>query len=141
MKTLIFALAAFLLAPALFAQEAASQENQAQAAPVVVSQAPAQESNSQDNLPPSIRPGHPLDPADVDVLTGKKDREMEASQTAAYPIAVSGYGGYGNYYGIGGWGGGNFGFPFLPLRQIRNPFLFSILRSGGFGRGGFRGGR
>jgi len=87
-------------------------------------------------LPASIRPGHPLDPADVDVLTGKKDRELEEARSAVFY-----YGGYADIFATNGWRGARYDFPLLPLPRIRNPFLFSIIQPGGFGRGGLRGRR
>src|SRR6266851_10197264 len=87
MKNLVFALALLLMVSALRAQQVETSGNPPQAAPQTAPEAapqPAtQNPNPQDNLPASIRPGHPLDPADVDILTGKRDREIEAAQRAA----------------------------------------------------------
>ena len=86
MNKLVFAMALFLLVPALRAQQAETKDNppqaEAQAAPQESTEAP----NAQNSLPAAIRPGHPLDPADVDILTGKKDREIEAARRAAVPV-------------------------------------------------------
>ncbi len=47
------------------------------------------------------QPGHPLDPRDVDVLTGKTSRQY-AAPPAAYYYGAPGYGyGYGSGYGYG----------------------------------------
>ena len=89
MNKLVFAIALFLTVPALRAQQAETSgrppQTEPQAAQPAPSQPAAQNPNSQDNLPPELRPGHPLDPADVDILTGKRDREIEAARRAAIP--------------------------------------------------------
>jgi hypothetical protein len=145
MKKLVFAIAVFLVVPALRAQQAETTSSPPQAAHQTASEVapplPSQNPNSQDNLPASIRPGHPLDPADVDVLTGKRDREIAAAQRAAVPIAVGMYGTYGDPYAMQGRFGSGFDIPMLPLTRISNPFFFSTMQPRGFGRGGFRGGR
>ena len=145
MKNLVFALALFLIVPALRAQQAETSGNPPQAAPQTAPEAapqPAtQNPNPQDNLPASIRPGHPLDPADVDILTGKRDREIEAARQAAVPVMVGGYGEYG-FYGdsflMNGRRGADWDIPMLPLARISNPFFFSRMQPRGFGLGGFR---
>jgi hypothetical protein len=136
MKNLIFAAVILLAVPALRAQQTEAQESQPQPAPQVMPQAAAENSKTNDTLPASIRPGHPLDPADVDVLTGKKDRELEESRSAVFY-----YGGYADFYTINGRRGATYDFPLLPLTRIRNLFLFSIIQPRGFGRGSFRGRR
>src|SRR5579864_3544588 len=146
MKKLVFGIALFLIVPALHAQQAETSGTPPQAAPPAASQAApqppaAQNPTAQDNLPASIRPGHPLDPADVDILTGKRDREIEAAQRAAAPYSAGMYGTYGDPYAMQGRFGRGFDIPMLPLAQIGNPFFFSRMQSRGFGRGGFRGGR
>jgi len=83
MNKLVFAIALLLIVPAIHARQADTIGNLPQTAPQAAPQPAAQNPNAQDNLPASIRPGHPLDPADVDVLTGKRDREIEAAQRAA----------------------------------------------------------
>src|ERR1700692_4344700 len=99
MNKLIFALALVLIVPALRAREDENSGSPPQVAPDVASQPAAQPSHAQDKLPASIRPGHPLDPADVDILTGKRDREIEAGRRAAIPVMGGGYGVYRNYGG------------------------------------------
>jgi len=145
MKKLVFAIALFLVVPALRDQQAETSGSQPQAAPQTAPEAapppPAQNPNSRDNLPASIRPGHPLDPADIDILTGKRDREIEAAQRAGVPISVGMYGTYGDPYAMQGRFGRGFDIPMLPLARISNPFFFSTMQPRGFGRGGFRGGR
>ena len=144
MNKLVFALALFLIVPMLPAQQAETGGNSPQTAPEAVPQPAAQNPNAQDNLPAEIRPGHPLDPADVDVLTGKRDREIEAARRAAVPVMAGAYGGYGNYgdyYWMNGRLGSAWDIPMLPLTRIGNPFFFSTIWARGFGRGGFRGGR
>jgi hypothetical protein len=137
-----------MIVPSLRAQQADSSGNPPQAAAQPAQEATAQPAaqnpNSQDNLPASIRPGHPLDPADVDILTGKRDREIAAAQRAAVFNSVGMYGMYGTYgdpYAMQGRFGRGFDMPILPLARISNPFFFSTRQPRGFGRGGFRGGR
>ncbi len=61
--------------------------------------------------------GHPLDPADVDVLTGKNKQSARANR----PVEVLpyGYAGYGGYLGYGRfasrWGGSRVGGSAQPL--------------------------
>jgi len=145
MKKLVFAIALFSVVPVLRAQQAQTSGNppqtEPQAAPQAAPQPPAQNPNAQDNLPPELRPGHPLDPADVDILTGKRDREIETARIAALPISVGMYGNYGDPYLMQGRFGKAFDIPMLPLARISNPFFFSRLQPRGFGRTGFRGGR
>ena len=136
MRTLIFTVAVLLMVPALRAQQDEPKQNP----PQTVSQETTENSNVQNSLPEAIRPGHPLDPADVDILTGKRDREIEESRRID-PYAVGGYyGAYSSSYGLNGRRGAMLDLPFLPLRPISNPFFFSIVAPGGFGRG-FGGGR
>jgi hypothetical protein len=148
MNKLVFAIAFFLIVPAIRAQQAETSGNPPQAAPQTAPepapQPAAQNPNAQDGLPASIRPGHPLDPADVDILTGKRDREIEAARRAAAPVMVGGYGEYGtygDYYLMNGRRGGAWDIPMLPLTRIGNPFFFGTIQPRGFGRGGFHGGR
>jgi hypothetical protein len=148
MNKLVFAIAFFLIVPALRAQQTETSGNPPQAAPQTAPEAApqpaAQNPNSQENLPAAIRPGHPLDPADVDVLTGKRDREIEAAQRAAVPVmagAYGGYGTYGDYYWMNGRLGAVWDVPMLPLPRIRNPFFFFPMQPRGFGLGAVRGGR
>jgi hypothetical protein len=136
LRILTFTAAVFLMVPALYAQ----QEEQKQNSPQAVSQEATENSNVQNVLPEAIRPGHPLDPADVDILTGKRDREIEASRSID-PYAVSGYyGAYSAAYALNGSRGAMLNLPFLPLRRISNPFFFFSLQPGRFARG-FGGGR
>jgi len=141
MTKLVFATALFLVVPALRAQQAETSDNASQTTPEAVPQPIAQTPNAQDNLSPAIRPGHPLDPADVYILTGKRDREIEAAQRTGVPISVGIYGSYGDLYAIQGRFGRAFDIPFLPLTRINNPFFFFRMQPRGFGRGGFRDGR
>ena len=141
MNRLVFALALLSIVPALHAQQAESTDNPPQATPQAAQQPTAQNADAKDNLPASIRPGHPLDPADVDILTGKRDREIEAARMASMPIYVGMYGNYGDPYMMQGRFGRGIDIPMLPLTRISNPFFFSTIQPRGFGRGGFRGGR
>jgi hypothetical protein len=147
MNNLVCWLVPFLMVPALHAQQAETKgqppQAESQAQPAV--QPAAQSSNGQENLPASIRPGHPLDPADVDVLTGKKDRGAEAARRAAMPVMLgdygAGYGAYGDYYGLSGRIGTGWEIPELPLTRITNPFFFFGMPPLALGRGGLRGRR
>ena len=148
MNKLVFVIAFFLIVPALRAQQAETSGTPPQAAPQTAPEAApqpaAQNPNAQENLPASIRPGHPLDPADVDILTGKRDRESEAARRAAAPTMVGGYGEYGmygDYYLMNGRRGGAWDIPMLPLTHVSNPFFFSTFQPRRFERGGFHGGR
>jgi hypothetical protein len=145
MKKLVFAIVLFSFVPAMRAQQAetsatppmAAPQTETQAAPQPVAQSP----NAQDNSPASTRPGHPLNPADVDILTGKRDREIAAAQRAALPISIGMYGNYGDPYLMQGRNGRAFDIPMLPLARIGSPFLFSTPQPRRFGSGGLRGGR
>ena len=145
MKKLVFAIALFLVVPVMRAQQAENSgippQSEPQAAQQAAPQPVAQNPNARNNLPPELRPGHPLDPADVDILTGKRDREIEAARRAAVPAITGAYGTYGDYYWMTGRLGRQWDIPMLPLARIGNPFFFSMLQPRGFGRGGFRGGR
>jgi len=145
MKNLVFAIAFLSVIPALRAQQAETSATQPQtapqSAPEAASQPAAQNPNAQDSLPASIRPGHPLDPADVDILTGKRDREIAAAQRAAVPITVGTYGPYGDPYLMRGRSGRELDIPMLPLTQISNPFFLSTTQPRGFRRGRLHGGR
>jgi hypothetical protein len=147
MNKLVFVIAFFLIVPALRAQQAETNGNAPQTAPQTAPQSvpdaapqPApQNPNAQENLPASIRPGHPLDPADVDILTGKRDREIEAARRATAPVmmgAYGEYGTYGDYYLMSGRRGGAWEIPMLPLTRVSDPFFFSTFRPRRFGRGG-----
>jgi hypothetical protein len=140
MKKLMFAIVLFLLVPTLRAQQAETSGSSPQTASQPEPQPLTQTPNAQEDLPASLRPGHPLDPADVDILTGKRDREIAAAQRAAVPISVGMYGNYGDPYLMQGRFGRTFDIPMLPLARISNPFFFT-LQPHGFGRGRIRGGR
>jgi hypothetical protein len=92
MNKLVFAIALLSIVPGMRAQQTETNGTPPEAAPQPATQNP----NAQDNLPAAIRPGHPLEPADVDILTGKRDREIEAPRMAALPISVGMYGNYGD---------------------------------------------
>ena len=145
MSKLVFAICLVVIVPALRAQQAETSGNSPQVATQAEPQPAAQNLQEQDNLPAAIRPGHPLDPADVDILTGKRDREIEAARRqAAAPVMVDAYGGYGfygSYYRMDGRLGAAWDIPMLPLARITSPFFFSRMSPRGFGRGGLRRGR
>ena len=146
MNKLVLAAAFLILVPTLCAQQAETNHETSQTAPQAEPQSASQNSYAQSNLPASLQPGHPLDPADVDILTGKKDREMEASREAGAQMAVGIYGNYGYLSGNGGRFGSAFNIGLLPLTQVGNLISFSLCQPRGFGRGsfgrdGFRGSR
>ncbi len=89
----------------------------------------------QNKLPDSTKTAHPLDPADVDVLTGKRDRQIEDLRRERQIIL----GGYGGGYGVYPGGlGVNSDFtstselPLLPLRTSGSSFFFSSIAPRGF---------
>ncbi len=89
MNKLVFAIALFSIVPALRAQQAETNPPQAASQPAseAAPQPTAQNPSAQDNLPASLRPGHPLDPADVDILTGKRgprNRGITESRSAIF---------------------------------------------------------
>jgi len=144
------------LIPALCAQQAAPTGSAAQAAPQpspdaapataadTAPQPTGQSPSAQDQLPPELRPGHPLNPEDVDVLTGKRDRQIAAAQRANSPVLASPYGEFG-YYGDYFWMNGRLGetwdIPMLPLSRISNPFFFGSGSMRGWRGRGFGGRR
>jgi hypothetical protein len=133
MKTLVLAVAAFLIVPTLRAQQAEAEKSAPQSTP----QETTANSNTQNSLPEAIRPGHPLDPADVDILTGKRDREIEASRRAN-SVVMGGYGAYDGAYAMNvRRSGAVLDLPLLPLRRIGRPFFFFSMAPGGFGSRGF----
>ena len=147
MRRLVFALALMLAVPALRAQQPETSGSPApaapQPAPETAQQPAAQNPSAQDQLPANLRPGHPLDPADVDVLTGKRDRELAAQRRIAVPAMASPYGEYGyygDYFWMNGRLGGTWDIPMLPLTRIADSFFFSSTSRRGF-RGGRFGGR
>jgi hypothetical protein len=144
MNKLVVGTVFLLMAPALRAQQAETKDSSAAAVAQTGLQDSTAKQSEENGLPASLRPGHPLDPADVDILTGKRDREIEAARRAAQPLMVGSYGEYGtygDYYWMSGRLGRTWDIPILPLARIRSPFFFSRIYTGGFGRGGFRGGR
>ncbi len=104
---------------------AASEQNAAQH----TIPAPDDYSNEQSSAPgPAAAPvlGHPLDPADVDTLTGKNDQRRQPGAPA---------GAYYTYPMSNNW----FGTPQFGTRFFSGPstYLWSPVFSGGFGPGGF----
>src|SRR5882762_11146711 len=127
MKTLVLAIAVVLIVPALRAQQGEAEKS----APQATQQETVGNSNGQSRLPESIRPGHPLDPADVDILTGKRDREIEASRRAN-SVVVGGYGAYNGAYAMNVQRSGVLDLPLLPFRRIGRPFFFFNMAPGDF---------
>ena len=146
MKQLVFAAVLVLFVPAVRAQQADTNAGASQGAPPVSTEPAAAASDANSAPSPSAAPrqGHPLDPADVDILTGKRDREIEAARRASVPVTAGGYGEYG-YYGdrflLSGRRGAEWDIPMLPLTAITNPFFFSRMAPFGFGGRARSGGR
>ena len=144
MRTLVIGMVLLWMVPAIKAQQSETTGNPPQAAPQAAPPPAKQNESEQNNPPATIRQGHPLDPADVDILTGKRDREIEAARRAAAPAMVGSYGEYGyygDYYLMNGRRGAGWDIPMLPLAQISNPFFFTTMQPRGFGFGRLRGGR
>ena len=144
MTKLLLVVALCSLVPAAHAQQATMGEPPTSASRPETdpaSQPVAQEPAAENQIPPELRPGHALDPADVDILSGKRDREIEAARQTAAVVAYGEYGYYGDYYWMNGRLGTAWDIPVLPLSRITNPYFFSRISRRGFGRGGFRGGR
>ena len=136
------------LVPELCAQQTAPAGSAPQAtqqpAPDAASQPAGQSPTAQDQLPQELRPGHALNPEDVDVLTGKRDRQIAASQRAnagllAAPYAGFGY--YGDYFWMNGRLGETWDIPMLPLPRINNSFFFGSGSLRGLRRAGLGGRR
>ncbi len=110
MKKALFALLV-LCVPALLAQEAPTAQNRPEQPPVV-------EPRSQATPAPQL--GHPLDPADVDVLTGKN----KAQTTPAYRVDPYAYAAYSGYpANVAPWGPSR-------LARIPSSSLFLAGRAG-----------
>src|ERR1700685_2664509 len=99
MNKMLLAIAFITIAPAMCAQQAETTATSPQVAPQTETQPATQ---LQEQLPASLRPGHPLDPADVDVLTGKRDREIEAARMAGVPFSIEIYGNYSEFHETNG---------------------------------------
>jgi len=147
MKIFMLSVAVFLVVPATHARQSNADQK---SAPAAETQSPGtsdrQASNNQPRENQDIKPGHPLDPADVDILTGKRDREIEMSRRNT-SILMNGYADYASPYGLNGFEFnqsrmGILGLD-LPFRRIGDPFFFFNGAPGGFGSRGFggRGGR
>jgi hypothetical protein len=128
MKALMLAVAVFLIVSTLRAQQAEPEKN----VPGAEQQETTGNSSGQNGLSDAIKPGHPLDPADVDVLTGKRDREIEAARRGN-SVVMGGYGAYNGTLGMVARRSGALDLPLLPLRRIGRPFFFSNMAPGGFG--------
>jgi hypothetical protein len=116
MKPLALAVVLFC-APALVAQEKPPAENR-----------PEQPTETQgySRATPAPQLGHPLDPADVAVLTGKTKEPANAGYRVD-PLSYA-YGSYSGYLGIEGTGRGQRYTGFSP----RTSLLFARTRRGSF---------
>ena len=133
MKTLILGAVLFLVVPVLKAQQTEAEEK---ATPQTTQQVTTVNSNVQTGSPETIKPGHPLDPADVDILTGKRDREIEASRRAN-SVVMGGYGACNCTYALNARRPGMLDLSLLPLRRIGSPVFFFNMAPGGFGSRSF----
>jgi hypothetical protein len=119
----ILLIASLMVAFLLHAQEAAREPAAIppEAAQTQDAQTPPTNVPARAEQPASVRPGHPLDPHDVDVLTGKIDGEAQAQRYGRAQVywGDSGYNGLMSY-GRSVRGGGMFR-PFLFGAQ---PFFF-----------------
>src|ERR1700680_4922536 len=114
MKTLMLAAALFLVVPVLKEQQTEPEEK---TTPQTTQQETTVNSNVQTSSSEAIKPGHPLDPADVDILTGKRDREIAASRRAN-TVVMGGYGAYNGAYAANARRSGMLDLSLLPLRRV-----------------------
>jgi hypothetical protein len=133
MKPLVLAAALFLIVPVLKAQQSEAEKK---ATPQTTQQETTVNSKAQTVSPETIKPGHPLDPADVDILTGKRDREIEASRRVN-TVVMGDYGAYDGAYALDTRRSGMLDLSLLPLRRIGRPFSFFNMAPRGFGSRGF----
>jgi hypothetical protein len=143
MKLFIRWVAVFLAVPSMHAQQGDADQK---SAPAAATQSAGASDRQASNNPPresqDIKPGHPLDPADVDILTGKRDREIAASRRNTI-ILTDDYSDYASPYGRDAFEFnqrriGILGMD-LPFRSVGNPFFFFNGSPGGFGSRGFGG--
>ena len=126
-KTLLAVLVLAMAAPVL-AQTQEKPQAPARTEEQSAALAPAQ-------AKPAPKLGHPLDPADVDVLTGKASRNAGANRPVeVLPYGYGGYAGYGRFgaYSIGTSRFG--GSQFAPVGGSAQPLFAPIA----FGRAGNR---
>jgi len=118
MKPLALCIVLFC-APTLLAQEKQP----------VPEQPPQTQEQTQTRATPAPQLGHPLDPADVDVLTGKtKPQQTNAVPYPVDPLSYA-YGSYAAYpQGNGAWGTRRY----ASFGPARTPFLFGRTRRGSF---------
>jgi len=100
---------------------------------------------SQPQAKPAPKLGHPLDPADVDVLTGKN--KQNAGPARPVEVLPYGYAGYGVYLGYGRFGstwgtsrlGGSAQPLFAPIAfgRIGNRSFFVVGNASSFGSSAF----
>jgi|SRR5712692_5897141 len=118
MKRAAFLAGLFFAAQAVWAQ----QQEQSKPAPApnppesTQTNSSSQSNNTRQGQTPAAAPqlGHPLDPADVDILTGKADRAARGNVAGNVP-SMYGYG--GTSYGRQSYGAGSTKTspPFVPL--------------------------
>jgi hypothetical protein len=147
MKIFVLSVAVLLAVPAMPAQQSnADQKSASGAATRSTGASDGQASNDQPRENQDMKPGHPLNPADVDILTGKRDREIEASRRNT-SVLLDGYADYASPYGLNGFELNQRRIRILdldlPFRRIGDPFFFFNGAPVGFCSRGFggRGGR
>jgi hypothetical protein len=122
MKPIVL-IASLMLVSLLHAQEPGNEPatDTAEAVQVQEAQPPASNAPAASEQPVSVRPGHPLDPHDVDVLTGKIDREAQAQRYGRAQV----YWGDSGSYGFMSYGRGVRGSRmFRPFLFGAQPFFF-----------------
>ena len=144
MKRAISLAGLLFTASSLWAQQPPPKPEEPKPAPAVQpanssgnDQSPATTQTQQPN--PALKQGHPLDPHDVDVLTGKADRDARAAAPRATPyVGMNGYG-----PGLNGWNNGS-AAPHFVFGSINGKPFFVFGNTPGvvpplfFGRRGFR---
>lgn len=136
MKTILL-IVLLLVTSLLYAQEPANEPGgpDPNAARELEGQTPPSDVPAASDQSQSVRPGHPLDPHDVDVLTGKLDREAQAQRYGRGQVYLGDTSSYGFMrYGYGGRNTQTFR-PFLFGAQpffFHSGFFFPRPRSRGF---------
>lgn len=123
MKRALFVVLVFC-APGLLAQETGRAQNRPEQ-PAAVEPRP--------QAAPAPQPGHPLDPADVDILTGKN----KVPSTPAYRVDPYAYAAYNGYpVNVATWSASRFTrtttSPFFLAGRAGNRSFFVIGNTGGF---------
>ena len=135
-KTLLAILVLAMAAPVL------AQTQEKPQAPARTEEQSAATNSAQAKPAPKL--GHPLDPADVDVLTGKANRTTGANRPVeVLPYGYAGYGGFGRYsMGTSRFGGSQFAsvggsakplFAPIAFGRVGNRSFFVVGNTSSFG--------